>query len=157
MTTTIDSAGRIVVPQRLREELGFRPGQELELSAVDGRLEAVHPTTPMHLEEHEGRLVAVADRRDADADAGARARDAGTDSSVSSPPAAATPDSSVVIAAFASWNQYHGTALEALGDARDLVAHVELEANSALTRLPEPFRAAPPLVAEYLRKDYPGK
>ncbi len=35
--TTIDSAGRIVVPKR--EELGFRPGQKLELSAVDGRLE----------------------------------------------------------------------------------------------------------------------
>jgi AbrB family looped-hinge helix DNA binding protein len=62
MVTTIDSAGRIVVPKRLREELGFRPGQRLELSAVDGRLEVVHPTTPMHLEEREGRLVAVADR-----------------------------------------------------------------------------------------------
>jgi predicted nucleic acid-binding protein len=69
----------------------------------------------------------------------------------------ATPDSSVVIAAFASWNQHHETALEALGDTRDLVAHVELEAYSVLTRLPEPFRAAPLLVAEYLRKDYPGK
>jgi AbrB family looped-hinge helix DNA binding protein len=62
MTTTIDSAGRIVVPKRLREELGFRPGQKLELSAVDGRLEVEHPTTPIRLEEREGRLVAVADR-----------------------------------------------------------------------------------------------
>ncbi len=62
MVTTIDSAGRIVVPKRLREELGFRPGQKLELSAVEGRLEVGHPTTPMHLEKREGRLVAVADR-----------------------------------------------------------------------------------------------
>jgi AbrB family looped-hinge helix DNA binding protein len=62
MVTTIDSAGRIVVPKRLREELGFKPGQELELSAVDGRLEIEHPTTPIRLEEHEGQLVAVADR-----------------------------------------------------------------------------------------------
>jgi AbrB family looped-hinge helix DNA binding protein len=62
MVTTIDSAGRIVVPKRLRQELGFRPGQKLELSAVDGRLEVEHPTTPLHLEERGGRLVAVADR-----------------------------------------------------------------------------------------------
>ncbi len=62
MVTTIDSAGRIVVPKRLREELGFRPGQKLELSAVDGRLEIEHPVTPMRLEDRRGRLVAVADR-----------------------------------------------------------------------------------------------
>jgi predicted nucleic acid-binding protein len=76
---------------------------------------------------------------------------------VSFEPAAATPDSSVVIAAFASWNQHHEAAIEALGDAGDLVAHVELESYSVLTRLPEPFRAEPTLVAEYLRRDYPGK
>jgi predicted nucleic acid-binding protein len=70
---------------------------------------------------------------------------------------AVTADSSVVIAAFASWNQYHDAAIEALGDARDLVAHAELESYSVLTRLPEPFRAEPGLVAEYLREDYPGR
>jgi predicted nucleic acid-binding protein len=70
---------------------------------------------------------------------------------------ARTPDSSVVIAAFASWNQHHELALEALGAATDLVAHAELESYAVLTRLPEPFRAEPALVAEYLRKDYPGK
>ncbi len=70
---------------------------------------------------------------------------------------AATPDSSVVIAAFSSWNEHHEAAIEALGDARDLVAHVELETYSVLTRLPEPLRMEPKLVAEYLRKDYPGK
>jgi len=51
-----------VVPKRLREELEFGPGQALELSAVDERLEVEHPTTPIRLEEREGRLVAVADR-----------------------------------------------------------------------------------------------
>jgi AbrB family looped-hinge helix DNA binding protein len=61
MATTIDSAGRIVVPKRLREQLGFRPGQELELSVVDGHLEVEHPITPMRLERRGGRLVAVAD------------------------------------------------------------------------------------------------
>ncbi len=68
-----------------------------------------------------------------------------------------TPDSSVVIAAFASWNEKHEVAIEALGDIRDLVAHVELEAYSVLTRLPEPLRAQPSLVAEYLREDFSGE
>ncbi len=67
-----------------------------------------------------------------------------------------TPDSSVVIAAFASWSLHHEAAGEALGDTADLVAHVELESYSVLTRLPEPFRAAPALVAQYLREDFPG-
>lgn len=62
MLTTIDAAGRIVVPKRLREELGFKPGQTLELSAADGRLEVEHPTTPIRLEKRDGQLVAVADR-----------------------------------------------------------------------------------------------
>ena len=62
MVTTIDSAGRIVVPKRLREELGFKPGQELELSVVDGHLEIEHQATPMRLERRGQRLVAVTDR-----------------------------------------------------------------------------------------------
>lgn len=62
MRTTIDKAGRIVVPKPLREELGLEAGQELELSARDGRLEVEAPATPVRLEEREGHLVAVADR-----------------------------------------------------------------------------------------------
>lgn len=63
MVTTIDSAGRIVVPKRLRDELGFAPGQTLELSVADGRLEIEHPATPMRLQKRGGRLVAVTDRQ----------------------------------------------------------------------------------------------
>jgi AbrB family looped-hinge helix DNA binding protein len=44
MRTTIDSAGRLVVPKVLREELGFTAGTELELQAVDGRLEVAVPS-----------------------------------------------------------------------------------------------------------------
>jgi predicted nucleic acid-binding protein len=62
-----------------------------------------------------------------------------------------------VIAAFASWNEKHEAAIEALGNVRDLVAHVELEAYSVLTRLPEPLRAEPSLVSEYLREDFSGE
>ncbi len=68
-----------------------------------------------------------------------------------------TPDTSVVIGAFASWNEKHEAAIEALGDVRDLVAHVELEAYSVLTRLPEPLRAEAGLVAEYLRENFSGE
>jgi predicted nucleic acid-binding protein len=68
-----------------------------------------------------------------------------------------TPDSSVVIAAFAEWNEHHEAAVEALGDVRDLVSHVELESYSVLTRLPEPFCADAGLVAEYLREDFSGE
>jgi AbrB family looped-hinge helix DNA binding protein len=44
MKASIDSAGRLVVPKPLRDELGFTAGTELELSAVDGRLEVVVPS-----------------------------------------------------------------------------------------------------------------
>ena len=73
------------------------------------------------------------------------------------PDSGVTPDSSVIVAAFASWNPHHDAAIEALGDAQDLVAHAELESYSVLTRLPEPMRAEPALVAEYLREDYSGR
>jgi AbrB family looped-hinge helix DNA binding protein len=63
MRTTIDRAGRIVVPKQLRDELGFGPGQELELSAIDGKLELELPATEMRLEERDGDLVAVTDRQ----------------------------------------------------------------------------------------------
>lgn len=62
-----------------------------------------------------------------------------------------------MIAAFASWNQHHEAAVRALGDVRDLVGHVELETYSVLTRLPEPLRAEPTLVAQYLREDFSGE
>jgi predicted nucleic acid-binding protein len=70
-----------------------------------------------------------------------------------------TPDSSVVIAAFASWNRHHEAAVEALAahDVRDLLAHSELESYSVLTRLPEPFKADAALVADYLHRDFPGR
>jgi AbrB family looped-hinge helix DNA binding protein len=62
MKTTIDAAGRLVVPKPLREELGFAPGMELELDAVDGRLEVVVPSR-VRVEQgpHGARFVADGD------------------------------------------------------------------------------------------------
>lgn len=49
METAIDAAGRIVVPKRLRDALGLQPGQVLEITAGDGRLEISVAPTPMKL------------------------------------------------------------------------------------------------------------
>lgn len=44
MRATIDGAGRLVVPKRLRDELGFAAGTELELAVVNGALEVRVPS-----------------------------------------------------------------------------------------------------------------
>lgn len=59
MQTTIDGAGRIVVPKALRDALGVKPGQQLELEVRDGRLEIEIVATPMHLEGRGQWVVAV--------------------------------------------------------------------------------------------------
>jgi AbrB family looped-hinge helix DNA binding protein len=62
MRTTIDTAGRIVVPKAIRESLGLAGGQEVEVMARDGHLEiAVAPTT-MRLQRNGSFLTAVPDR-----------------------------------------------------------------------------------------------
>jgi len=60
--TTIDKAGRIVVPKAMRDELGLNGGTEVEISLVDGRIEIDRIPTPVRLERRNGRLVAIADR-----------------------------------------------------------------------------------------------
>ncbi len=59
MRTTIDSAGRIVVPKALRDQLGFTPGADLEVRERDGRLEIAPVPTPMTLVKRKGVVVAV--------------------------------------------------------------------------------------------------
>ena len=63
MQTTIDRAGRIVVPKSLREALGFEAGQLLEIRAGDDRLEIEVAPTPMHLKKRGKGVVAVPDRK----------------------------------------------------------------------------------------------
>ena len=59
MKTALDAAGRVVIPKALRQALGLRPGQELEIRAGDGRLEIEVAPTPMRLEKRGKGLVAV--------------------------------------------------------------------------------------------------
>lgn len=59
MKTTIDAAGRIVVPKPLRQELGLKPGQLLDIRAGDGRLEIEVAATPMKLLKRGKGVVAV--------------------------------------------------------------------------------------------------
>src|SRR2546428_350068 len=47
MKAVIDRAGRIVVPKPLRQALGLKPGQPLEIRAGDGRLEIENPSNPL--------------------------------------------------------------------------------------------------------------
>lgn len=59
MRTTIDAAGRIVVPKLMRDELGLTGGQELEITTRDGHLEVDIPTVSMRLDERDGVVSAV--------------------------------------------------------------------------------------------------
>jgi predicted nucleic acid-binding protein len=64
-------------------------------------------------------------------------------------------DTSVAVAAFASWHELHGAARRALDDDARLVDHCAIEVFSVLTRLPVPHRAPGRLVMEYLDAQFP--
>lgn len=59
-------------------------------------------------------------------------------------------DSSLVVAAFASWHEKHDAARRALDGGLRLIEHCALESYSVLTRLPPPHRAPGVVVRDFL-------
>ncbi len=59
MRTTIDDAGRVVVPKPMRDELGLRGGDSVEISVRDRVIEIDVPLTSVRLEERRGVRVGV--------------------------------------------------------------------------------------------------
>ena len=64
-------------------------------------------------------------------------------------------DTSVVVAAFASWHAQHAIADSIVDGKTRLVAHCAVEAYSVLTRLPPPHRVAGHLVRDFLGARFP--
>ena len=62
MKTTIDGAGRVVVPKALRDALDLRPGTPLEIDQENGRLVLEPKPVRMRLVRRGKGLVAVPEK-----------------------------------------------------------------------------------------------
>ena len=60
-------------------------------------------------------------------------------------------DTSLVVAAFASWHEHHELARPVLDGGVRLIEHCALETYSVLTRLPPPHRCSGAVVRDFLR------
>jgi AbrB family looped-hinge helix DNA binding protein len=58
MKTTIDKAGRLVLPKLVRDELGLAAGQEIDVR-VEGGQAIIEPTVPTWHVEQRGRLTVL--------------------------------------------------------------------------------------------------
>jgi predicted nucleic acid-binding protein len=63
-------------------------------------------------------------------------------------------DTSVVVAAFASWHEHHEPSRSALDGGLSLIEHCALETYSVLTRLPPPHRCSGLVVRDFLRSRF---
>jgi AbrB family looped-hinge helix DNA binding protein len=61
MRTTIDSAGRIVIPKKLRDEAGLQAGVEVDVELHDGRIEIEPAYTPARVVMRDGHPVIETD------------------------------------------------------------------------------------------------
>ncbi len=52
MITTMDAAGRLVLPKAIRDRARLAPGVPLEVRVVDGRVELEPACTPVTIERH---------------------------------------------------------------------------------------------------------
>jgi len=63
-------------------------------------------------------------------------------------------DTSVAVAAFASWHERHGAAKRVVDRGARIVPQCALETYSVLTRLPPPHRAPATVVRDFLRERF---
>jgi AbrB family looped-hinge helix DNA binding protein len=63
MKTTIDHAGRLVIPKHIRRESGIKPGMQLEIRWENGTIAITPAALPVKL-EHKGRLVVAVPAKD---------------------------------------------------------------------------------------------
>jgi AbrB family looped-hinge helix DNA binding protein len=61
MRTTIDGAGRLVIPKEIRRGAGLKPGMELDVRLRDGVIEIEPAPVPTQLVRRGHLLVAVAE------------------------------------------------------------------------------------------------
>lgn len=64
-------------------------------------------------------------------------------------------DTSLLVAAFASWHEHHESARAALDRGVRLIEHCALETYSVLTRLPPPHRCSGDVVRDFLKLRFP--
>jgi len=57
MKSTIDKAGRIVIPKAIRDEAGLTPGGQVEVRCIHGRIEIETPSTESRLVNEGGVWV----------------------------------------------------------------------------------------------------
>ncbi len=58
MRTTIDAAGRVVVPKSIRDAMGLGAGQEVDIMFTDGRIEIEIAPAKVHIEKA-GRVPVI--------------------------------------------------------------------------------------------------
>jgi AbrB family looped-hinge helix DNA binding protein len=63
MVTTMDAAGRLVIPREIRREAAIEPGTPLEVRFRDGVIEIEPQPLPVTLEKRGRFLVAVPQRK----------------------------------------------------------------------------------------------
>ncbi|HWZ32057.1 MAG TPA: AbrB/MazE/SpoVT family DNA-binding domain-containing protein [Bryobacteraceae bacterium] len=57
MRTTIDRAGRVVIPKALRERAGIAPGTQVELREIDGVIQLIAPRPQGRIVNEDGVWV----------------------------------------------------------------------------------------------------
>jgi AbrB family looped-hinge helix DNA binding protein len=61
MRTTIDRAGRVVIPKAVRDQAGLEAGAEVDVQFRDGRIELEPATVPMRLVKRAQRATIEAE------------------------------------------------------------------------------------------------